>query len=92
MTVTDANGCTITYTAFVQGSPPIQVNTTPTDVTCNGGNDGAVLLFGTGGISPYTFIWSNGATTQNISGLTAGTYSVTLYDENAMFSNCISNS
>ena len=45
LTVTDANSCTITFTAFVQGSPPINVSTTTTDVTCNGGNDGAVQLF-----------------------------------------------
>ncbi|MCX6257075.1 MAG: SprB repeat-containing protein, partial [Bacteroidia bacterium] len=51
-----------------------------TNVSCFGGNNGAINITPAGGTNPYTFIWSNGATTQNISNLTAGSYSVTVYD------------
>jgi len=50
-------------------------------VNCYGGNDGAVTLNITGGTTPYNFKWSNGATTQNVSNLTAGTYTVTITDQ-----------
>ncbi|MCX6256454.1 MAG: FG-GAP-like repeat-containing protein [Bacteroidia bacterium] len=53
-------------------------------VTCNSGNNGAIHLTVAGGTSPYHFIWSNGATTENITGLTAGSYSVTVTDANSV--------
>jgi hypothetical protein len=48
-------------------------------VSC-GGTQGSVQLTVTGGTPPYTYLWSNGATTQNISNLVPGTYSVTITD------------
>ena len=45
--------------------------------------DGAVNLSVAGGRAPYTYRWSNNATTQTISGLSTGTYSVTVTDANA---------
>ena len=54
-----------------------------TDVTCNGGNNGAINLAGSGGGQPpYTFAWSNGSNTQNLIGIPAGSYTVTVTDEN----------
>ena len=49
-----------------------------TNATCNGSNTGAVNLTVTGGVPPYTYSWSNGATTQDITGVAAGTYTVTV--------------
>jgi uncharacterized protein YjdB len=49
-------------------------------VTSAGAADGCALLTVTGGVAPYSFLWSNGATTQNLTGLTAGTYSVLVTD------------
>ena len=61
-------------------SPSILLDTIITDVLCYGDSNGAVDLVVAGGIEPYTFLWSNGETTQNISGLSAGTYTVTVTD------------
>src|ERR1035437_1902975 len=48
--------------------------------TCAGSNNGTITLTVTNGTSPYSFLWSNGSTIQNLSGLSAGTYSVTVTD------------
>ncbi|MCX6257828.1 MAG: SprB repeat-containing protein [Bacteroidia bacterium] len=83
VTVTDGNGCPfVSSSVQIVGPTQIQYSTTVTDVTCNSGSDGAVQLSVSGGTSPYTFAWGNNATTQNISGLHAGDYQVTIYDNN----------
>lgn len=55
---------------------------TPTigNVTSSGGDDGSITLSITGGSGNRTYLWSTGATTQNISGLESGTYDVTVTD------------
>ena len=50
------------------------------NLTCNGAQDGMASVAVTGGCSPYTFAWSNGATTASPTGLAAGSYSVTVTD------------
>ena len=61
--------------------PNVAISFSPiSNVTCFGGNNGSVTANATGGAAPYTYLWSNGATTQNISNLAAGTYSVTVTD------------
>ncbi|UQB68845.1 T9SS-dependent choice-of-anchor J family protein [Epilithonimonas zeae] len=57
-------------------------STTKTDVTCNGSSNGTITLTPSGGVSPYTFAWNDGADTQNRTGLAAGTYTVTIKDVN----------
>jgi hypothetical protein len=49
-------------------------------VSCFGGRDGAINITVNGGTSPYTYRWSTGATTQNVGGLAAGYYQVTVTD------------
>lgn len=51
-----------------------------TPVTCFGGNDGAIAIELSGGVVPVTYLWSNGATSPTISGLTAGNYRCTITD------------
>ncbi len=51
------------------------------DVSCNGGSDGSLTATPTGGIGPYTYLWSNGAATATASGLAAGSYDVTVTDD-----------
>src|SRR6185295_10827876 len=65
-------------------TPAITVSSTITNATCLQ-NDGQVIAFGSGGMPPYTYAWSNGQHTQTIGGLIAGYYYVTATDSN----NCI---
>lgn len=52
-----------------------------TDLQCNGSLTGTAVVNPTGGTAPYRYAWSNGATTQSITGLAAGTYDVTVTDD-----------
>ncbi len=54
--------------------------TSPVDASCATCANGSVTSGHSSGTSPYTYSWSNGATTQNISGLLPGVYSVTITD------------
>ena len=82
MTVTDANNCTATAEATVDQPVTITAVATATDALCNEAANGQVDLTVAGGTAPYTFLWSNGATTEDLTDLTAGTYSVTVTDAN----------
>lgn len=53
---------------------------TSTRVTCNGGSNGSATVTPNAGIAPYNIVWSTGATTNLINGLSAGTYNVTITD------------
>ncbi len=57
-------------------------NSIITDVTCNGGTDGSIILNLNGGTPPYSFNWSNGDSLQNLSAIAVGVYSVTVSDVN----------
>ncbi|MFM8918092.1 MAG: HYR domain-containing protein, partial [Bacteroidota bacterium] len=77
--VTDG-GCSTTATATIAQPAVLTASTTQTNVTCNGLSNGAIDLTVAGGNTPYTYVWSNGATSQDISNVVSGTYSVTVTD------------
>jgi hypothetical protein len=83
VTVTDSKGCTATKSVTIDQPPVLTLTSTKVNVTCNGGNNGSIDLTVTGGTTPYTYNWGGGITTQDRSGLTAGTYTVTVTDGNA---------
>jgi hypothetical protein len=64
--------------------PPVEcdmkASVVVTDVKCYGASTGKVDLTVTGGKAPFTFIWSNGAVTEDLDNVAAGTYSVDIYD------------
>src|SRR5690606_10382694 len=82
VTVTDANGCEATN-SFEVGTTDVVITITETvvDATCVAEN-GSISVTASGGTEPYTYLWSNGATTQSITDLAAGSYTVTVTDAN----------
>lgn len=83
VTVTDSVGCTTTDTAFItEPQSALSTTTTGTDETCAGCSDGTATTTPAGGTAPYTYLWSNGDTTANATGLAAGSHTVTVTDTN----------
>lgn len=82
VTVTDANGCTANANVTINDPPVLSTSSVVTNATCNGVCDGQVTTNPSGGSAPYTYQWSTGSTTQTITNLCAGTYSVIVVDAN----------
>lgn len=80
VTVTDSIGCMKVLTFDVDTLPELTVVLLASDVTCLNTNNGTIDLTVIGGVPPYTYSWSNSATTEDISGLAPGTYTVTVTD------------
>jgi len=79
VTITDFNGCTL-INLFNLGQPS-QITTSAVAIDANCGQpDGSLTLTITNGTPPFTFIWSNSATTQNLTNVVAGSYTVTVTD------------
>jgi gliding motility-associated-like protein len=78
--ITDSNGCFYEYYVILPEPDSLNITSTGVVVTCHGGTDGAIDITVTGGNPGYTYNWTNGEITQDISNLAAGTYQVTVSD------------
>lgn len=74
---------TINETTTTYNGPPLTASSITTDIGCFGAANGAINLTVHGGNPPYTYVWENGATMPHRSGLTPGTYTVTITDVTA---------
>ena len=84
----DSNQCPIEETFIITNPPLIAVTNIVTDaIDCTIENSGSILLDVSGGTPPYDFIWNTGQTTEDLTNIPAGDYSVEIKDKN----NCVIN-
>ena len=84
VSVTDANQC-VAYELNAEIEAPearLDIDVSTTDVTCPGGQDGAIQTIVTGGTPDYSWQWADGAISSSIDRLSAGTYFLTVIDQN----------
>lgn len=83
VTVSDTNGCSTIDSLFITEPTALDVTTSiDIRVSCNGLNDGRVLAVGNGGTPPYQYNWNIGQTTDTAFNVGAGSYTVTITDDN----------
>jgi len=80
--ITDANGCLSSDSVIVNEPMPIFVNSTVSNITCFGGNDGGISVTPNGGTSPFSVLWNTSDTNFIINNLSTGLYTYTLIDNN----------
>lgn len=81
-TLTDSNGCSADTCLAIAAPAPLDVQATTVSASCGNANASATAII-TGGVAPYSHIWSNGATSAAITDLPPGTYDVQVADANA---------
>jgi hypothetical protein len=79
VTVTDSIGCSRLLSYSITAPAPLQVTDSVQSISCD---LSSIHLQVSGGISPYHFIWSTGATTEDLTNVNSGVYSVTVTDAN----------
>jgi gliding motility-associated-like protein len=82
VTVRDVNLCSATLSVSLTQPVALTVTETHTNVQCNGASTGSITTAPAGGTIPYGFMWNDGITTQNRTNIAAGSYSLTLTDNN----------
>ena len=81
VTGTTNEGCTGTASVTVNVSNPPIIDYTTTQSHC-GHSDGNIMTNVTGGIPPYIYQWSNGASSPNLNNISSGSYILTVSDNN----------
>ncbi len=84
VTVTDANKCVAAVKDILVNQPAdgVSADFTVKEISKAGAADGAIDVTVSGGTSPYAFLWNTGATTEDLSNLGPGTYTLTITDAN----------
>ncbi|HLZ16836.1 MAG TPA: T9SS type A sorting domain-containing protein, partial [Cyclobacteriaceae bacterium] len=80
VTVTDSSGCSASASYFIRENNTLKLSYSVTPTTCLDNGSGAINISVSGGSPPYSYSWSNGATTKDLNGLTSGSYAVTVKD------------
>ncbi|MEX0966559.1 MAG: right-handed parallel beta-helix repeat-containing protein [Bacteroidia bacterium] len=80
--VGDANGCTYFDTADIVDPAPLGITALVTGESSNGASDGAIDITVSGGTTPYSYLWNNSATSEDLSNIGSGNYKVIVTDSN----------
>ena len=83
VTATDLNGCMDVISVTIGLDPLVMISISSyANTTCFGDNDGIISTYTEGGATPYSYEWDYGPTNPDVTGLVAGTYTVTVTDDN----------
>ncbi len=82
VTVTDANNCMAADSVIVNVNALPQIMLAPTDVSCNGFDDGSITPTINSGTAPFTYAWSNAETSNAIQNLSPNVYALSVTDAN----------
>ncbi len=82
VTVLDNNGCMIDTCVLINQPPVLNVSLLASNELCNGACDGTISAMPSGGVSPYSYLWSNSEVAPDILNLCAGIYNITVTDFN----------
>lgn len=82
VTVTHSCGSTTTSVNVVVNERPDVLNMNAQNESCKDMKDGQIVPNVSGGLQPYSYLWSNGSTQNQINQLSEGSYSVTINDAN----------
>jgi len=77
----DSTGCTAIDSTALVSPDSLHIDVSTTNITC-AGNDGTAIINVSGGVSPYTYLWSNNSSASQLTGLVTGDYSVNVMDQN----------
>ncbi|MFN8287186.1 MAG: gliding motility-associated C-terminal domain-containing protein [Chitinophagales bacterium] len=83
ISVTDLNTCSGSLSVTIVEPAVLTVTETHIDIGCNGNPPGSIDVTVNGGTTPYVYLWNDGIATEDRTGLTAGTYSITVTDANS---------
>ena len=79
---TDENDCTVSIEVEITEPEELIISSELSNISCYGGSDGSIVLTVSGGVTPYNYFWSNGETTEDLSNIGPGLYSVLVTDTN----------
>ncbi|MBI2966919.1 MAG: gliding motility-associated C-terminal domain-containing protein [Bacteroidetes bacterium] len=80
LTVSDSNSCVLNDSVIITGPAAISVAFDTTTATCNNTPNGAIDITVSGGVIPFTFLWSNGNTSEDLVNIYSGIYIVSVTD------------
>ena len=82
VTVTDATGCNGSDTVNIEQPPLLEVTLQSTDISCFGDSSAIITSVVSGGVPNYVYLWNNSTTSAGLSNQPAGSYSLTVTDNN----------